>query len=54
LFRRTDDFVESDSVIFTAGSLSNGIDLALHIVQLYSGVGLAEAIAKLIEYEGTG
>ena len=47
-------FVESDSVIFTAGGLSSGIDLALHIVQLYGGIGLAEETAKLLEYEGTG
>jgi transcriptional regulator GlxA family with amidase domain len=41
-------------VIFTAGGLTSGIDLALHIVQLYGGIGLAEETAKLLEYEGTG
>src|SRR5258708_15176326 len=47
-------FVESDPVIFTAGGLSSGIDLALHIVRLYGGADLAEETAKLLEYEGTG
>jgi transcriptional regulator GlxA family with amidase domain len=47
-------FIQSDSVIFTAGGLSSGIDLALHIVQLYGGVSLAEETAKLLEYESTG
>ncbi|MCU1225910.1 MAG: Transcriptional regulator containing an amidase domain and an AraC-type DNA-binding domain [Edaphobacter sp.] len=47
-------FVQSDPVIFTAGGLSSGIDLALHIVELYFGPSRAEETAKLLEYEGAG
>ena len=46
-------FVQSSPVIFTAGGLSSGIDLALHIVQLYFGPSQAEETAHLMEYEGT-
>src|SRR6202023_890745 len=47
-------FVQSSPVIFTAGGLSSGIDLALHIVQLYFGAAQAEETASLMEYEGMG
>ena len=47
-------FVQSDPVVFTAGGLSSGIDLALHIVELYFGRPVAEKTAKYMEYEGTG
>lgn len=47
-------FVQSDSVVFTAGGLSSGIDLALHIVELYFGRAIAEKTAKYMEYEGKG
>jgi putative intracellular protease/amidase len=47
-------FVQSDRVIFTAGGLSSGIDLALHIVELYFGREAAQATADMMEYEGTG
>lgn len=47
-------FVQSDPIIFTAGGLSSGIDLALHIVKLYVGPVRAEQTAKLLEYEGEG
>ncbi len=46
-------FVQSSPVIFTAGGLSSGIDLALHVVQLYFGPSQAEETANLMEYEGT-
>jgi transcriptional regulator GlxA family with amidase domain len=46
-------FVQSTPVIFTAGGLSSGIDLALHVVQLYFGPSQAEETAHLMEYEGT-
>ena len=45
-------FVESDRIIFTAGGLSSGIDLALHVVELYFGRDVETA--KYIEYEGKG
>ena len=47
-------YVRSDSKIFTAGGLSAGIDLALHIVELYFGRSTAESTARTLEYEGTG
>lgn len=47
-------YVQSDPVIFTAGGLSSGIDLALHIVELYLGRDAAQATADMMEYEGHG
>jgi transcriptional regulator GlxA family with amidase domain len=53
LLQKNKRFVQSSPVIFTAGGLSSGIDLALHIVQLYFGPSQAEETAHLMEYEGT-
>jgi transcriptional regulator GlxA family with amidase domain len=53
LLEKNKRFVQSSPVIFTAGGLSSGIDLALHIVQLYFGAAQAEETAHLMEYEGT-
>jgi transcriptional regulator GlxA family with amidase domain len=47
-------FVRSDPGIFTAGGLTSGIDLALHVVELYFGREAAERTARYMEYEGTG
>jgi putative intracellular protease/amidase len=47
-------FVQSDSVVYTAGGLSSGIDLALHIVDNYFGKDVAAMTARQMEYEGTG
>ncbi|HEY0782443.1 MAG TPA: DJ-1/PfpI family protein, partial [Thermoanaerobaculia bacterium] len=47
-------YVQSDPVIFTAGGLSSGIDLALHIVDLYFGRQVAAKTARDLEYEGQG
>lgn len=47
-------YVQSDPVIFTAGGLSSGIDLALHVVELYYGREAAQTTADMMEYEGTG
>lgn len=47
-------YVQSDPTVFTAGGLSSGIDLALHIVELYFGRDVAEATARSMEYEGKG
>jgi transcriptional regulator GlxA family with amidase domain len=47
-------YVQSDPVIFTAGGESSGIDLALHIVQLYFGRPAAEQTARQMEYDGKG
>lgn len=50
LFNRR--FVRSDPVIFTSGPLSAGIDLALHIVELYFGRDKASRVARGLNYEG--
>jgi len=47
-------FVQSDAVVFTSGGLSSGIDLALHVVDLYFGHAKAESTAELMEYQGEG
>jgi len=47
-------FVESDDVISTAGGLTSGIDLALHVVERYYGREVAQRTADYMEYEGTG
>jgi len=47
-------YVQSDPVVFTAGGLSSGIDLALHIVELYFGRDVAVDTARTMEYEGEG
>ena len=47
-------FVESGPHLFTAGGLSSGIDLALHVVELYFGRPVADSTAKYMEYEGQG
>jgi transcriptional regulator GlxA family with amidase domain len=47
-------FVRSDAHIFTAGGLTSGIDLALHIVQLYFGEPIAQKTADWLEYQGQG
>ena len=47
-------FVQSDDRTFTAGGLSSGIDLALHVVDLYYGREIAQQTATYMEYEGTG
>jgi len=46
-------FVQSDDVIYTAGGLTSGIDLALHIVEKYFGRETALQTAKYMEYEST-
>lgn len=46
--------MQSSPAIFTAGGESSGIDLALHIVQLYFGRTAAEQTAKQMEYDGKG
>jgi transcriptional regulator GlxA family with amidase domain len=47
-------WVQSDSVIFMSGGLSSGIDLALHVVELYFGRDVAENTARIMEYQGIG
>jgi transcriptional regulator GlxA family with amidase domain len=46
-------FVQADSVVYSAGGLTSGIDLALHVVSLYFGKEAAERTAVYMEYTGT-
>jgi len=47
-------YVQSDEVIYTAGGLTSGIDLALHIVDEYLGHDVAQKTADYMEYQGIG
>ncbi|MGH8172209.1 MAG: GlxA family transcriptional regulator [Rhodanobacteraceae bacterium] len=47
-------YVRSDATVFTAGGLTSGIDLALHIVDLYFGPEVAAKTANYMEHTGTG
>jgi transcriptional regulator GlxA family with amidase domain len=51
---RSKRFVQADAATFTAGGLSSGIDLALHVVELYFGREVAERTARYMEYQGDG
>lgn len=47
-------YVESDPILFTAGGLTSGIDLALHLVAERYGEKVAQQTADQMEYQGTG
>jgi transcriptional regulator GlxA family with amidase domain len=47
-------YVQSDRLLFCAGGLTSGIDLALHVVELYFGREAAERTAHYMEYSSTG
>ena len=47
-------FVKSDEQLYTAGGLSSGIDLALHIVERLHGRDVAQRTADYMEYQSTG
>ena len=47
-------YVQSDEVIYTAGGLTSGIDLTLHIVDQYFGRDIAQKTVDYMEYQGTG
>lgn len=51
---RSKRYVQADDVVFTGGGLSSGIDLALHVVELYFGPAAAERTATYMEYQGSG
>jgi putative intracellular protease/amidase/YHS domain-containing protein len=51
--RRGARFVDEGSVA-SAGGLSSGIDLALHVVERYFGREVAEGTAFYMEYQGKG
>jgi len=50
---RTSRYVQSDPVLYTAGGLTSGIDLALHMVAEYYGEATAQKTADFMEYQGT-
>jgi len=43
-----------EGAVSTAGGLTSGIDLALHVVERYYGRAVAERTATLLEYQGAG
>lgn len=47
-------YVEADPITFSAGGLTSGVDLALHIVAERFGAAQAQATADYMEYQGTG
>lgn len=47
-------YVEADPITFSAGGLSSGIDLALHVVSDYFGEDVAQQTANYMEYQGAG
>jgi transcriptional regulator GlxA family with amidase domain len=47
-------WVESSPKIYTAGGLTSGIDLALHVVAKYYGVEVADRTALYMEHDGGG
>jgi transcriptional regulator GlxA family with amidase domain len=51
--RRGLRFVESGRIA-TAGGLTSGIDLALHVVERYFGRDVAQATANYMEYQSSG
>jgi transcriptional regulator GlxA family with amidase domain len=52
--KRSVRYVQSGPTIYTAGGLTSGIDLALHIVEGYFGHEVAQKTADYMEYQGTG
>jgi transcriptional regulator GlxA family with amidase domain len=49
--RIVDARVVDDGDLITAGGVTSGIDLALHVVERYAGRAVADAVAREIEYE---
>lgn len=47
-------YVQADPVTFTAGGLTSGVDLALHLVADRFGQDAAQQTANFMEYLGTG
>ena len=47
-------FVDAGDSLASAGGLTSGIDLALHVVERYYGRFIAERTAFYMEYQGTG
>lgn len=47
-------YVQADPITFTAGGLTSGVDLALHLVAERFGQDTAQQTANFMEYLGTG
>jgi putative intracellular protease/amidase len=47
-------YVQADPMTFTAGGLTSGVDLALHVVAEHFGDAQAQKTADYMEYQGTG
>lgn len=47
-------YVQADPITFTAGGLTSGVDLALHLVAERFGQDVAQETANFMEYLGTG
>ena len=47
-------FVDAGDNVASAGGLTSGIDLALHVVERYYGRFIAERTAYYMEYQGSG
>ena len=47
-------YVQADPITFTAGSLTSGVDLALHLVADRFGQDVAQQTANFMEYLGSG
>jgi len=47
-------YVQADPLTFTAGGLTSGVDLSLHIVAGYFGEAQAQRTADYMEYQGRG
>lgn len=52
--QRSVRYVQADPIIFTAGGLTSGVDLALHVVAAYYGDSVAQTTADYMEYQSTG
>jgi transcriptional regulator GlxA family with amidase domain len=47
-------YVQADPITFSAGGITSGVDLALHIVAQLYGDETADYTADFMEYQGTG
>jgi putative intracellular protease/amidase len=47
-------YAQADPITFSAGGLSSGVDLSLHVVAEYFGIEAAQKTADYMEYQSTG
>lgn len=48
---RTERYLQSSPTIYSAGGITSGIDLALHVVAVYFGNSVAQQTADYMEYQ---